>query len=440
MPIARVQSGHNENTASGTTIATGTISGIAADSLVVVLVSVEDGVTVSSVKDDLNVSAMKAEGVDWVAGTQRGELWYFKNYGGGNRNFTATFSATQPFRAILAIEYSGADVDAPLIGVCHATGSSAAPSSGTPVTPGMDGALYVGSAIGASQPAAASPFTVVLNDTTTVINTEDYVQPTAAPRDAIWTMTSGGWGALVALFRPAPSGGFSRWQREDGGFWLREDGGFRLREESSSGSDFSGTAVVTGGGVVTLAATGAHAEAAAVHGGGIVTVADRKNAFRALAISGGGAATVVGSEGESRQVVVTGGGTVVATERTARSSAPQVHGGGTLAVVGGQAESRSGVVTLHGGGTVVVSGTNSTPALDDGGSGLRFRSRVSTTPPTIRRARGDARVTARGDLRTRGGKIVRARAQVLGGGTTVVHGTKDYPMRLRQATEIAIAA
>lgn len=109
MAIARVQLGHAEAAGTGTTIAC-TVNGIAANSLVVVNSTVEDLTTISSVKDDLLVTAAIATNtpVDWTDGSQRADQRYFENYGGGNRTFTTTFGASQTFRGIVAAEYSGA--------------------------------------------------------------------------------------------------------------------------------------------------------------------------------------------------------------------------------------------------------------------------------------------------------------------------------------------
>jgi hypothetical protein len=206
MAIARVQLGHTEALGTGTTIAC-TVNGIAANSLVVVNSTVEDLTTISSVQDDLLVSAAVATNtpVDWSDGSQRADQRYFENYGGGNRTFTTTFAASQPFRGINAIEYSGAATSSVYDKGSnqHDQASSSSISSGA-VVPAQDGSLLVGYVIGSSATTFQAPFSNVLTDAVLIADTEDYIQAVAASIAATWTMSPAGIaGALVGVYKPA---------------------------------------------------------------------------------------------------------------------------------------------------------------------------------------------------------------------------------------------
>lgn len=173
-------------------------------------------------------------------------------------------------------------------------------------------------------------------------------------------------------------------------------------------------------------------------GTGAVLTNDRSGT---AVVNGGGTATASGRKGEARNIVVTGGGVVATAQSTARSGSASVNGGGVVQAQGQHAARVA--VALSGGGAVSVTGVNN--SRSGGGSRrsrdpLKLMSLVTTSPPTIRRATGEARVTAGGDVRANGQKNVAARAQVLGGGSMVVNGTKRYPVQLRAITEIAVAA
>jgi hypothetical protein len=205
MAIARVQFGKADASGSGGSIAC-TVNGIAPDSLVVVNTTCQDAATISSVKDDLNVTAALSTNtpVDQTSMSQRADQHYFEDYGGGSRTITATFSASATFRAITAIEYSGAATSGVYDNGSSATGTSASPSSGA-VTPANDGSLFVGYIVYANTISNAAPFTLVWEDPSTGANTEDYIQPTAASQAAVYTQSpSGVFGALVGVYKPAP--------------------------------------------------------------------------------------------------------------------------------------------------------------------------------------------------------------------------------------------
>lgn len=197
---ARVQFGHTEAAGAGTSIAC-TVNGIAAGNLVAHLVQCEPSGTVTLTEDDLGVDAVLA--VARTGGNQRIECWYHKNHGGGNRTFTATYEASHNFRAIVSAEYSGVDPVSPLEGTANASGTSATPSSGNvSPTPTVDGALIIGICTPATLAVAGAPFNELFTEPGAGATSEDYVQPTAAAIAATWTMTSGTWDALAAVFLP----------------------------------------------------------------------------------------------------------------------------------------------------------------------------------------------------------------------------------------------
>lgn len=205
MAITRTQFNNAQSGASGPTIAVA-LTGIAAGSLVIVIGSCESTKTMT-LADDLSVAGVSAVAKTGVA--KRQEILYYKNYGGGDRTFTLTFNTNSSLRSIVAIEYAGADtVDGLDAGkTSSSNGEDANPTSGA-VTPSVNGALFVGSCGGnANQPAAASPFGVIYNNTVNLLNSEDYIQTTAASQAAPWTITSDFWAACVAVFKPAAGGG-----------------------------------------------------------------------------------------------------------------------------------------------------------------------------------------------------------------------------------------
>jgi hypothetical protein len=101
-------------------------------------------VTVSGMADDLAVNAVRS-GAAANNGTlfQRVDHWYFENYGGGNRTFTATYSGSVQFRGIDVVELSGALLAGSAGPTSSATGTSAAPSSGATGVPASDGTYFL---------------------------------------------------------------------------------------------------------------------------------------------------------------------------------------------------------------------------------------------------------------------------------------------------------
>lgn len=203
MPVTRTQFNHVENAASGTSIAV-SLTGIAPGSLVKVAVR-HDGTTTTGVTDDLSVAGALArghtEGVDGI----RIDVYYFKNHGGGNRTFTATFPAATA-RAIEVEELAGADTVNPLGPVNSANGSSNTAAAGS-VTPGVDGAYIAGYEANASfDYVPQAPMVGVLSELTSVSDSSALAQAINAAVNPTWTSASvENWAAVAVVFLPAPT-------------------------------------------------------------------------------------------------------------------------------------------------------------------------------------------------------------------------------------------
>jgi hypothetical protein len=210
MSITRTQFNHAENSAFDATPLAVALAGIAPHSLVVVRISYDNslGQTTASLVDDLAVAGALAVGVTRSDATQRIELYYFKDHGGGSRTFTWTGSAASSSKGIVATEYADAHLTSPLDGIAatdSGPGVSTAPTSGNiSPAPSVNGTLIYGSANSGGTPTWAAPFSSVFHDTTNVTDDEDYVQPTAGGLAATWTSASDTFGALAASFKPAP--------------------------------------------------------------------------------------------------------------------------------------------------------------------------------------------------------------------------------------------
>lgn len=208
MAIVNVQSNFATAAGSGTSLGA-TLNGVGAGAAIIFYATNDSGGggSVSGVADDLAVAANLAHGWDDITGfIQYYSHWSFQNHAGGNRTFTATYSVSAPFRAVAVVELSGAEPTGTLNGpATHNNGTSAAPSSGA-VTPANDGAYFFGTVQGQSTtPAAAAPFSHVLDITANLTNVEDYVQAIAANLAATWTMASAFWSATVSTYYAAVS-------------------------------------------------------------------------------------------------------------------------------------------------------------------------------------------------------------------------------------------
>src|SRR5437899_3876562 len=127
MAIAFVQKAIGTDNVSGTTAAV-TITAGGTGNLICGMVTCADLQTVSSVKDNNNVSATIVDTIDDTTNATRAVSFYFKNISGAPTTITATFSASTTFARIEVNEWSGIDTVSPLDGHAGQT------SSGTTVT------------------------------------------------------------------------------------------------------------------------------------------------------------------------------------------------------------------------------------------------------------------------------------------------------------------
>lgn len=197
--VGTVGAGHNENSATGTSIAA-TRSSIVPGNTVVVCVAVEDAATITNVSDGTTIITTPDVTFDWTAGTERLAIYSFPAHAGGTKTFTATFSVTQLFRAIIILELTPSIFE----GLASASGSSAAPATGNvSPTPSVDGCYIVGFCFGNTVLTSAGGFADYFNEPTiNTSDTEGLAQTTAAAIGASWTMTSGPWGAVAASYKP----------------------------------------------------------------------------------------------------------------------------------------------------------------------------------------------------------------------------------------------
>lgn len=202
--------GHAEAAGSGGTIAV-TLGGVVATDAIVGSVTVEDTVTISSVKDQTPTSAALDKLHDDTVGTQWLGLWSLPNSPSGSRTLTATFSASAAFRGIQALELSGAATTALLTGTPAANdsgaGTATAFDSSISTTPGVAGAfvLQVGEG-GSHQPTVAGGFTAGLQDAVNLVSTGYLVQGAAAAVSPSFTLSvADSWSVVIAAYKPAGS-------------------------------------------------------------------------------------------------------------------------------------------------------------------------------------------------------------------------------------------
>lgn len=117
--------------------------------------------------------------------------------------------------------------------------------------------------------------------------------------------------------------------------------------------DASRALVMTGGGVVTRAVTSARSAAVVATGGGVVTRTAVKKASMTAAFTGGGVVTRTGVKGGRQVAAFTGGGVVTRTNTSNRARTHALTGGGVVVPVGRKDTSGS------------TSGTYSTAVLAD---------------------------------------------------------------------------
>lgn len=187
-------------------------SALTSGNLITIATSFDLGAgTTNSVTDDLSASAINCGSTTGGNFAQNTSLWYYKNYGGGNRTITLnTPNGTGNLaRSIVGQELSGADPNNPLIGTASGAvstpGSSTTPDS-TALSPAttVDGTYYWGRTEGQNTISAVSPASEVRQEPITAGDVEDYIQPTASSISLTWSQPSGGaYQALAASFAPA---------------------------------------------------------------------------------------------------------------------------------------------------------------------------------------------------------------------------------------------
>ena len=156
----------------------------------------------------------------------------------------------------------------------------------------------------------------------------------------------------------------------------------------------TGSASVSGGGVIAVAGETARTGAAAVTGAGALAVSGRKATAGQPAISGAGQVAATGASGRFGAAVVTGAGQIALAGATARAGSAAVTGGGDITVA--SVENASGAVAVTGGGVVSVSG--------------------------MKQAAGTAAVAGGGMVTATGSKAAAGGAQVAGGGAIAIAG------------------
>lgn len=190
----------------------------------------------------------------------------------------------------------------------------------------------------------------------------------------------------------------------------------------------TGTALVSGGGGVTVVGVAAETVAAsgvaAVSGGGAVAVVGMKGASRAAAVTGGGAVVALGVKSASGAPSVAGGGAVTAVGTAsvvvARSGTAAVAGGGVIVAVGVKAA--AGVAVIVGGGTVgavAAKRAAGTAGVAGGGAVVAVGAAVVALD-----ASGVVSVVGGGAVLTSGWRSARTAVAVTGGGAVVVVGVK----------------
>jgi hypothetical protein len=160
--------------------------------------------TTSTLVDDLSVAATFITST--VAGgfNQKIELFYYKNYNGGDRTFNYNLGGVlQNNITILAIELFGVDRFNALLGsaVGNGVGTVAATANVSP-SPLDDETYFIGAANLNSGSTANAPFSDIYSDLVSFSFASEYLQPSIAALAAAWTQTTGGWQAIMAGFRP----------------------------------------------------------------------------------------------------------------------------------------------------------------------------------------------------------------------------------------------
>jgi len=208
--------------------------------------------------------------------------------------------------------------------------------------------------------------------------------------DAAGIDTGGADGAYDGGYRIASSGTSSAAAVITGTLSTSETGsGWMTRLRVFTPETHSGSAVLTGGGVVTRTSQKNGLRTQVLTGGGVVTSTRIKQAAVAPIITGGGVVTRISTTNRNAAPGVTGGGIAAPVQTTARAASQTTTGGGVVSYTysvfeGGEAHSGSAVIT--GGGVVTRASVKAAAAVLVGtGAGVVTSSRVkgAQTAPII---------------------------------------------------------
>jgi hypothetical protein len=122
----------------------------------------------------------------------------------------------------------------------------------------------------------------------------------------------------------------------------------------SAQTSASGSAVVSGGGALTVTGRKGAQRAVAVSGGGLVTVTTSPAGRSAATVSGGGNLTVTGRKAGASAATISGGGTLTVTDRKGARSAAITSGGGTVAVTASRAQTTATIAHIADGSDPAV--------------------------------------------------------------------------------------
>lgn len=245
---------------------------------------------------------------------------------------TPTISGTASFYQIL--EFEGPFAASPLDDTASAIGTSTTPNSGT-VTPSVDGCIIVGFGIGANAITVAGGFTV--DDAEVGASDFQHVthslQTTATSDTADWTMSSGYWIAMAAVFKPEGSAAF----------------------ELDIGS---GAYVITGAAVGLLAAR----TISAVGGTYAITGAPVSFIHGYNLAAAGGSYAITGADVTlftTRQIIAAGGSySIIGADVALQVTRTVIAGSGVYAITGADVEFILGHSIVAAGGTYAITGAD----------------------------------------------------------------------------------
>jgi hypothetical protein len=137
-----------------------------------------------------------------------------------------------------------------------------------------------------------------------------------------------------------------------------------------SAESHSGSATLTGAGVVTEVGRKAASTSVTATGAGVATLARTSARTKAAVLTGAGSAVAAGAKGARSAQILTGAGAATTAQSTARSRAATLTGAGAVTIHAAAAEFHTGAVTLTGAGVAAVAarkGALSAPAVTGAG-------------------------------------------------------------------------